>query len=1012
MITTKISYFAVIALSLILIQSASAQTNQPSADLVLQKLAPEFIGELTSKKVKFRSAKALVLSRPLFSESQSLTDQDGLYDCVIRTIAKPSPQLLAKSNSAIPNFVTARLTLDEMIELASDPTIEKIYPGGILYPNNNVANGMTGADLVKSGAVNSTIYDGTGVIILIIDSGIDYKHLDFRDPADTTKSRILYIWDQTLTKAGAELTPAGRDATNFSGLTYGVEYSNANLNNEIDGTPAGFVRTQDTFGHGTHVAGSAAGNGNSLSSQKYSGIATKADIVVVKAGNSSFTTVNLINALTYARQLSATEGKPVVVNMSLGGQQHAHDGTRDLDIAVDNFTSSGNGRVAVIAAGNDGSSALHNSGTVGANDSVSFNIFVPDFIPRSGASNDYFLFETWWEDNSDYSVKITNSFFDEYRAVDGFVGTNSYTNHGFVYIDNGVSSDHTNGDQRTSIQIYDGSSLKPPLSGNWTITLINNSGSAKSFHGWMFGNTLKAVLTGGNSDYTIGSPGTASSAVTVGSYASRWNWHADNNSNVGFGTTTLADDISSFSSVGPRRDNVQKPDIAAPGQGIISSRSINSTIPDSTKVDTYYRVNFGTSMATPITAGAAALLLDHNPSLSAAQVKSYLTANTFTDSYTGTSLPDNQWGYGKLNIFNALGKAVNSATVNHSEIFTYDAWSALSSVNIAPNEKIAVKFSPANSGRISGGLFHPYTDVNISSPMNLEIWSDNAGSPGTKLGSTVSYPYQNISVHSWNYVNLESAGVTLVGGNHYHLVMYYTAGTNFQIYAEAGSVDNRSFLHNGVSWGLMNSDVKVRPVVITTEAALPVELISFTATAQPKTAELRWKTATEVNNHGFEVERRAMDNGQLKIDNWSRAGFVEGNGTSNSPNDYVYTDRGMATGKYAYRLKQIDRDGKFEYSQEVEVTIGGVPTVFALEQNYPNPFNPSTVIGYQIPVYSNVSLRVYDAIGREVATLVNEAKEAGFYTATFDGSKLSSGMYIARLTSAGKSQTRKLLIMK
>jgi minor extracellular serine protease Vpr len=1012
MANIRIICFIVIGISLFMFPKVDAQTGQGTADVILRKLAPEFIGELTSKKIKYRSEKVLRLARPLFSETNTLINQDGLYDCIIRTNAKPGQHVLGKANSVIPNFVTARLTLDEMIEFASDPTIEKIYPGGIVYPYNNLANGLIGSDLVKNGAVNNTVYDGTGVIMLIIDSGIDYKHLDFRDPTDTTKSRILYIWDQTLTRTAAEVTPAGRDAVNFSGLTYGVEYSKTNLNDEIDGTPVSFVRTQDTFGHGTHVAGSAAGNGNALSSQKYSGIASKADIVVVKAGNSSFTTVNLINALTYARQISATEGKPVVVNMSLGGQQHAHDGTRDLDIAVDNFSSSGNGRVAVIAAGNDGSSAIHNSGTVGAHDSVSFNIVVPEFIPRSGASNDYFLFETWWEDNSDYSVKVTNPFFVEYRAVDGFVGTNSYTNNGFVYIDNGVSSDHTNGDQRTSIQIYDGSSLKPPLSGTWTITLINNSGSAKSYHGWMFGNTLKAVLTGGNSAYTIGSPGTASSAITVGSYASRWNWHADNNSNPGFGTPILADDISAFSSVGPRRDNVQKPDVAAPGQGIISSRSVNSTVPDSFKVDSNYRLNFGTSMATPITAGAAALLLDHNSSLTAAQLKSNLTSNTFTDSYTGTSLPDDQWGYGKLNIFNSLEKSVNSGSSNHSEIFTYDTWSALSTVNIGANEKIAVKFSPTNGGTVSGCLFHPYTDVSMTGPLHIEVWSDNAGTPGIKLGSTVSYPYQNISVHGWNYVNVEACGVTLSGGNNYYLVMYYTSGSNLQMFAESGSVDNRSFRHNGASWNLVSSDVKIRPVVRATEVALPVEIVSFSAMAQQKAVELRWKTATETNNHGFEVERKAIDNGQLIIDNWIKVGFVEGNGTTNAPKEYSFSDKNLSAGKYSYRLKQIDRDGKFTHSQAVEVQSGSLPKECALMQNYPNPFNPSTEISYQIPVNGHVSLKVYDAIGREVAILVNETKVVGNYSVTFNASQFSSGVYFAILSSAGKSLTRKLVLMK
>ncbi len=131
-----------------------------------------------------------------------------------------------------------------------------------------------------------------------------------------------------------------------------------------------------------------------------------------------------------------------------------------------------------------------------------------------------------------------------------------------------------------------------------------------------------------------------------------------------------------------------------------------------------------------------------------------------------------------------------------------------------------------------------------------------------------------------------------------------------------------------------------------------------------------------------------------------------------APKEYSFSDKNLTTGKYVYRLKQIDRDGRFKYSQEVEFTIGNVPSEFKLMQNYPNPFNPSTVISYQLPVSNHVSLKVYDAIGSEVATLVNEVKEAGYYSVSFNGSKLSSGIYIARLQSGDKIQLRKMLLIK
>ncbi|MFA6439549.1 MAG: T9SS type A sorting domain-containing protein, partial [Bacteriovoracaceae bacterium] len=196
---------------------------------------------------------------------------------------------------------------------------------------------------------------------------------------------------------------------------------------------------------------------------------------------------------------------------------------------------------------------------------------------------------------------------------------------------------------------------------------------------------------------------------------------------------------------------------------------------------------------------------------------------------------------------------------------------------------------------------------------------------------------------------------------------------------------------------------------------LPVELMNFSAVAAQQNIELQWQTATETNNYGFEIERRAVDDRHLQGDGhlaWMKTGFVEGNGTTNAPKEYSFVDHNLSSGSWSYRLKQIDRDGKFEYSQSVEVTIASMPKVFALEQNYPNPFNPTTTINYQLPVNGKVTLKVYDAIGREVASLVNEVKEAGYYSATFDASKLSSGMYFAQLQSGDNMQLMKMLLLK
>ena len=138
---------------------------------------------------------------------------------------------------------------------------------------------------------------------------------------------------------------------------------------------------------------------------------------------------------------------------------------------------------------------------------------------------------------------------------------------------------------------------------------------------------------------------------------------------------------------------------------------------------------------------------------------------------------------------------------------------------------------------------------------------------------------------------------------------------------------------------------------------------------------------------------------------------MEGHGTTNAPQSYRYSDN-AATGNIVYRLKQIDRDGKFEYSKEVVVSIVATPAVFALSQNYPNPFNPTTVINYSIASASLVSLKVFDLLGREVAVLVNETMAPGSYMAAFDASRLSSGIYFYRLDAGSFSDVKRLTVMK
>jgi hypothetical protein len=198
-------------------------------------------------------------------------------------------------------------------------------------------------------------------------------------------------------------------------------------------------------------------------------------------------------------------------------------------------------------------------------------------------------------------------------------------------------------------------------------------------------------------------------------------------------------------------------------------------------------------------------------------------------------------------------------------------------------------------------------------------------------------------------------------------------------------------------------------ILKTTNSGIPVELTSFLVTAKQNSVLLEWTTATEINNQGFEIERQSIGGEFEKI------GYVAGSGTTTEPNEYSFTDNNVSSRTYTYRLKQIDFDGSFEYSEEIEVEVS-VLFGFSLQQNYPNPFNPVTTIKYQIPELSFVTIKIYDVLGNEIATLVNKEKPAGSYEVEFypasGNLNLVSGIYFYQLKAGSFIQTKKMILLK
>ncbi|NIR47130.1 T9SS type A sorting domain-containing protein [candidate division KSB1 bacterium] len=199
-------------------------------------------------------------------------------------------------------------------------------------------------------------------------------------------------------------------------------------------------------------------------------------------------------------------------------------------------------------------------------------------------------------------------------------------------------------------------------------------------------------------------------------------------------------------------------------------------------------------------------------------------------------------------------------------------------------------------------------------------------------------------------------------------------------------------------------------IMVAADIATPVEMKSFTAQFLANRVVLKWITATETNNFGFEVER------SLPNHDFEKIGFVAGNGTVTVPKTYKFVDTEISTGKVFYRLKQIDLDGRFDYSDILTVNIG-VPEHFELSANYPNPFNPETSFDYNVSRDAKISLTVYDLLGRKIKTLLDEFKRAGRHTVTWDGTdnfskKVASGAYFVRFVAGDFRQVRRVLLQK
>lgn len=347
-------------------------------------------------------------------------------------------------------------------------------------------------------------------------------------------------------------------------------------------------------------------------------------------------------------------------------------------------------------------------------------------------------------------------------------------------------------------------------------------------------------------------------------------------------------------------------------------------------------------------------------------------------------------------ILRAFNDATLQTVTNQETTITFevDCNNAISFINGLP-------FPVINSCRLAGGIpplqwpgtNWPDGDIGLTLPMYDDGTHGDLTAGDLKFTTEVIFPPYTVFDIAYKYGINYGDPINNGGGNDNEAGIGDNHYIQLSQYLISAKVEN--------VFGTMGSHTLIDPII-------PVEITSFAAQLNGNHVILQWQTATETNNQGFEIERKRS------TDIWERVGFVEGHATSTEPQDYNFNDdiSNVKAVSLIYRLKQIDFDGSFEYSDEVEVINSALPDKFSLSQNYPNPFNPSTTIDFSIPVKSNVVLKVYDVVGNEVATLVNEERSAGTYNVNFNAKSHSSGVYYYTLKTENFTQTKKMILMK
>ncbi len=536
---------------------------------------------------------------------------------------------------------------------------------------------------------------GQGVIVGLVDTGVDWRHQDFRNANGTT--RIKFLWDQT------EPCPPGVGATPAPPFDFGCQYTESDINAALGGGPA--ITFRDGQGHGTHVLGAAAGNGRGTGPGQppnvYVGVASKASLIVVKifpeAGVGCTNCYDIGLGLDMIDAKAADFGMPYVVNLSLGSDLGGHDGS-DLDErTIDLLTGPGKpGKAIVKSAGNSRGYGIHVSGTVAAGGQNDHTFTIPPYTPLSGIFNDLQAWEMWYRGGDAMTVTILDPPDSGCPGVNNVSSSTGQGQHDLAsssgtMIISDVGSPAVNGARFFDMEIDDQSG-SAPCSGTWTFRVHGDTITQGGHYDmWIYFSSFGAsgLYSDWNApDYTglVSIPGTAQYVTTVGAFVTKTGWVDIDNDSIGYNPPPAIGSLAPFSSPGPTRDGRIKPEISAPGMGVASTLSADAApaalASPSARVrvlrDGVHWILEGTSMSAPHVAGVYAQMLALNRNLDATQLRTLITSTAATDGFTTLSVPNSDWGYGKLKAYAATQMLVKDIPTLTAGLDGYTfSWSAV-----------------------------------------------------------------------------------------------------------------------------------------------------------------------------------------------------------------------------------------------------------------------------------------------------------------------------------------------